>query len=66
MDFLLPGELVVEFDGALKYGETAEAVIAEKWREDRLREHGYQVARVIWPDLDRPRATAARLLRRLA
>ncbi|MEV0289069.1 type IV toxin-antitoxin system AbiEi family antitoxin domain-containing protein [Kribbella sp. NPDC050820] len=66
VDFLLPGELVVEFDGALKYGETAEAVIAEKWREDRLREHGYQVARVIWPDLDRPRATAARLLRRLA
>jgi predicted transcriptional regulator of viral defense system len=66
VDFLLPSDLVVEFDGALKYGETAEAVMTEKWREDRIREQGYRVARVIWSDLDRPQATAARLLRRLA
>lgn len=64
VDFLLPGGLIVEFDGALKYG-TGEAVLAEKWREDRLRERGYRMIRVGWADLDRPRATADRLWRGL-
>ncbi|MGW5190496.1 type IV toxin-antitoxin system AbiEi family antitoxin domain-containing protein [Kribbella sp. NPDC004138] len=61
VDFLLAGVLVIEFDGALKYGNTADAVLAEKWREDRLREHGYGVFRVGWADLDHPRDTAARI-----
>ncbi|WP_350279654.1 type IV toxin-antitoxin system AbiEi family antitoxin domain-containing protein [Kribbella sp. HUAS MG21] len=66
VDFLLAGALVVEFDGALKYGDTGEAVLAEKWREDRLRERGYGVLRVGWSDLDRPRETAARIWRALS
>lgn len=65
VDFLLAGELIVEFDGALKYGDTGDAVLAEKRREDRLRERGYRMIRVDWPDLDRPGATAGRLFRGL-
>jgi hypothetical protein len=66
VDFLLAGVLVVEFDGATKYGGSPDAVVAEKWREDRLRERGYGVARVSWPDLDHPADTAARLHRALS
>ncbi|WP_371406421.1 hypothetical protein OHA10_12840 [Kribbella sp. NBC_00662] len=63
VDFLLVGTLVVEFDGAVKYGDTADAVLAEKRREDRLRERGYGVIRINWADLGRPHETAARLWR---
>ncbi|MET9269952.1 type IV toxin-antitoxin system AbiEi family antitoxin domain-containing protein [Kribbella sp. NPDC003557] len=65
VDFLLSGHLIVEFDGAMKYGGSADAVLAEKWREDRLREAGYGVVRVGWADLDRPQLTADRLRRGL-
>ena len=65
VDFLLGEELVVEFDGALKYGANADSILAEKRREDRLRSRGYRVARVSWADLDHPAATAARLHRAL-
>ncbi|MFI5691827.1 type IV toxin-antitoxin system AbiEi family antitoxin domain-containing protein [Kribbella sp. NPDC051586] len=65
VDFLLAGQLVVEFDGAMKYGGSADVVLAEKWREDRLRERGYGVCRVGWTDLDRPSLTADRLWRGL-
>ncbi|TCO34024.1 hypothetical protein EV652_10289 [Kribbella steppae] len=61
VDFLLLGRLIVEFDGAQKYGDSADAVLAEKWREDRLRACGHQVVRTGWADLDRPRATAERI-----
>ncbi|MEU4604620.1 type IV toxin-antitoxin system AbiEi family antitoxin domain-containing protein [Kribbella sp. NPDC023972] len=61
VDFLLPGRLIVEFDGALKYGDTGDAVLAEKRREDRLRACGYRVPRTSWADLDHPRATADRI-----
>jgi hypothetical protein len=64
VDFLLLGQLIVEFDGALKY-ESPKDLVAEKWREDRLRECGYSFARVSWNDLDQPRQTAARLRRLL-
>jgi len=57
--------LIVEFDGAQKYGDTADAVLAEKWREDRLRERRYRVTRVSWSDLDHADATATRLRRHL-
>lgn len=66
VDFLLAGVLVVEFDGAMKYGDNADAVLAEKYREDRLRERGYGVARVNWADLDHPHKTAARLRQALS
>jgi very-short-patch-repair endonuclease len=65
VDFLLERRLIVEFDGAQKY-DSAEVVVAEKWREDRLRELGYSFARVSWADLDRPRETGERLRRSLA
>lgn len=61
VDFLLAGRLIVEFDGAVKYGESTAAVLAEKWREDRLRACGYRVVRVSWADLDHPLETAARI-----
>jgi len=65
VDFLLLDHLIVEFDGALKY-ESSRDLVAEKWREDRLRELGYSFARISWADLDQPRQTAARLRRLLA
>ncbi|WP_432879655.1 type IV toxin-antitoxin system AbiEi family antitoxin domain-containing protein [Kribbella sp. CA-245084] len=62
VDFLLLGKVIVEFDGAEKYGDAPAAVVlAEKQREDRLRARGYRVLRTSWGDLDRPRITGARL-----
>jgi very-short-patch-repair endonuclease len=61
VDFLLFGRLIVEFDGAQKYGDGADAILAEKSREDRLRARGYRVVRTSWGDLDHPRATADRI-----
>jgi hypothetical protein len=61
VDFLLPGNLIVEFDGALKYAEGADAVLSEKWREDGLRALGYRIVRTCWADLGQPRATAERI-----
>jgi hypothetical protein len=58
-----------EFDGQTKYGEllrkpgqTAEDVlIAEKQREDRMRELGWVVIRWMWQDLTRPEPPIDRL-----
>jgi hypothetical protein len=63
VDFLLSDwGVVVEFDGAVKYGGgTPAALIAEKVREDRLRDLGYEVVRATWPDLDHPPHLRARL-----
>ncbi|WP_327636893.1 type IV toxin-antitoxin system AbiEi family antitoxin domain-containing protein [Kribbella sp. NBC_00482] len=60
VDVLLERVCVVEFDGAMKYGN-AEDLVAEKWREDDLRSRGYQVVRVGWSDLDHPLTTANRI-----
>lgn len=57
--------VIVEFDGAVKYGGR-DALIAEKLREDRLRDLGYQVVRVTWPDLTDPADLLARLRRAIA
>ena len=62
VDFLVAGRLIVEFDGAQKYGGVGDVVLAEKWREDRLRACGYRVLRVSWADLDEPDALADRIL----
>lgn len=54
VDFLLEGtKVVVEFDGMLKYAGVLD-VHAEKRREDRLRDLGYEVVRITWDDLSRP------------
>lgn len=55
---------IVEFDGLVKYGgaDGRQALVAEKRREDRLRDLGYQVVRLTWPELDRPVLLRRRLL----
>jgi Transcriptional regulator, AbiEi antitoxin len=75
VDFRVDGEMVVvEFDGRVKYGRSPnepdpfgnrrtpqEVLWLEKRREDRLRELGYEVVRVIWSELDDPKAVAQRI-----
>ncbi len=57
---------VAEADGALKYAEPG-ALFAEKLREDRLREAGFEVVRYSWADaMHRPVALAARVRRAFA
>jgi Transcriptional regulator, AbiEi antitoxin len=62
VDLVIPDiMLAIEFDGRVKYQRTrdavdgpvddADVVWAEKRREDRLRELGYEVVRVIWSEL---------------
>ncbi len=48
----------------MKYAgaEGRRALIAEKRREDRLRDLGFQVVRVTWAELDRPVLLRQRLL----
>ncbi len=52
--------VILEFDGASKYGEALD-LVAEKVREDRLRRLGYEVVRITWDDLADP----GELLRRI-
>jgi hypothetical protein len=59
-----------EFDGKIKYGRllgpgqsASDVVYAEKLREDRLRDLGWQMVRWTWDDLARPRTLADRLER---
>lgn len=63
VDFaFLEHDTVVEFDGMVKYaGASGDVLIAEKAREDRLRDIGFAVTRITWPDLDHAPATAARI-----
>ena len=61
VDFYLPDHgVVLEFDGAVKYSsgahgdpthDGADALVAEKVREDALRAEGYGVGRVTWSGL---------------
>ena len=52
--------VLIEFDGAVKYREGgAQALMAEKRREDRLRALGYIVLRFTWADLESPRTVLA-------
>lgn len=61
--------LLGEFDGRIKYGRLlaegqhpGDVVWNEKLREDRMREAtGCAMIRLVWSDLDRPRATRARV-----
>jgi very-short-patch-repair endonuclease len=54
VDFLVEGtNIVIEFDGKVKYRDGgADALMAEKRREDTLRRLGYVVIRVTWADLE--------------
>lgn len=54
VDFYFPSyRTVVEFDGRLKYGGgSAEVLVREKVREDRLRALGLQVVRSDWSDFE--------------
>lgn len=63
VDFLFEDQrVIVEFDGETKYADDDGTIIlAEKWREDRLRELGYLVIRISWADLARPALTAKRI-----
>ena len=62
----------LEFDGMVKYaggmGDPAERLLAEKLREDALREAGWAILRVTWGDLEDLERLADRLraARRLA
>ncbi len=63
VDFLIDDHVVVEFDGLVKYGaaDGRAALAAEKAREDLLRALGYEVVRVVWSDLQHPRAVDAKV-----
>ncbi|MCW2852767.1 MAG: hypothetical protein JWM84_2431 [Nocardioides sp.] len=66
--------VMAEFDGKVKYGRllkpgqsAADAVFAEKVREDRIRElTGFRMIRPIWSDLERPYLLVQRLRRIMA
>jgi hypothetical protein len=68
-DFLVRRSVVVEFDGLTKYradqGSTPrqaqDIVIAEKYREDRIRRERKVVVRLVWRELDQPREVAGRV-----
>lgn len=70
-DFAWPElRTVGEFDGMVKYGRLlrpgqspGDAVTAEKYREDRLRDEGLRVVRWLWWELDDFDTVVARLLR---
>jgi hypothetical protein len=65
---VLEAGALIEFDGMVKYGKAfnphrteMEVLRAEKVREESLWAAGWQVFRVVWPDLDRPEELEARL-----
>ncbi|OZF05403.1 hypothetical protein [Rhodococcoides fascians] len=69
-DFLFTGPWgCFEFDGADKYGvnaaDTRASVLAEKDRENRIRDAGWPFARASWRDLAQPNALTERVRRML-
>lgn len=63
VDFVVEGTtVIVEFDGRIKYeGAPGTVLFDEKKREDRLRALGYVVVRILWSDLYRHGAVAAKI-----
>jgi very-short-patch-repair endonuclease len=59
--------VAVEFDGRAKYGDdpsrAADALVAEKRRQDAIEEEGWRVLRVDWRDLSHPEAVTGRIAR---
>ncbi|KGN40176.1 hypothetical protein [Knoellia aerolata] len=68
VDLLVGDRVVVEFDGAVKYDglDGKRELMAEKRREERLRDAGYRVVRVTWADLSHPERLVRRVLGQLA
>jgi len=68
VDFMVRKVLVVEFDGAVKYAgaQGREALVAEKNREDRLRQLGHGIVRLVWLDLAHPARVQAKMLAEIA
>lgn len=54
--------LLLEFDGRVKYASDPDALWKEKRREDRARRQGYVFERTIWSELDHPRVLVPRLV----
>ncbi|MQA85171.1 MAG: DUF559 domain-containing protein [Streptosporangiales bacterium] len=68
VDFYWPRYVtVVEADGLAKYERGPYVLVAEKLREERLREAGFEVIRIVWDDVvKRPQQTAQRIRRAFA
>ncbi len=74
VDFAWPElEVVGEVDGRIKYGEllrpgqtTADVVMAEKRREERIRQAGWWICRWGWSEANDPRALGILLRRAFA
>jgi hypothetical protein len=68
VDLMVRGVLVVEFDGAVKYegAQGRESLVAEKNREDLLRQLGYGIVRLVWSDLSNPARVHAKMLAEIA
>jgi hypothetical protein len=68
VDLMVRGVLVVEFDGAVKYegAQGREALVAEKKREDLLRQLGHGIVRLVWSDLTVPARVQAKMLAEIA
>lgn len=65
-DLKLAGhDVLLEFDGKGKYAAPG-ALLAEKLREDALRELGYEVVRLSWADLERPWLVRQKILAAIA
>jgi very-short-patch-repair endonuclease len=64
VDLMVREVLVVEFDGAVKYegAQGREALVAEKKREDLLRQLGFGIVRLVWSDLADPSRVQAKML----
>jgi very-short-patch-repair endonuclease len=63
VDFLFEMQrTIVEVDGRAKYRNDPDSLFQEKLREDRLREAGFEVTRLIWAELvGPPRAVAHKI-----
>ncbi|WP_460650130.1 type IV toxin-antitoxin system AbiEi family antitoxin domain-containing protein [Kribbella endophytica] len=63
VDFYFPElSTVIEFDGLLKYAAgSADVLVREKLREDRLRGLGLEIVRVTWSDLATPDRVSAHI-----
>lgn len=68
VDFVVHGLVVVEFDGLVKYsGQDGRAALAaEKARESRIVDLGYEVVRLVWADLADPALVSRRIRAALA
>jgi len=74
VDFAIPRlKIAGEFDGRVKYGrllrpgqDPGDVVFAEKIREDRAREVGWQMVRWVWNEIEQPAVVIGRWQRAVA